>query len=306
MSARPEQGVTDADAAGDAARPAAPAASGAMPAAPAAPSAARVPSGPQLPVPLPPPGLLPWLRIRLRIAAAVATLLGGFAVQVLLFPLMGARGRGYAMTRWSRLMLRACGVRRLPARVAPEAAPGFAGALVLANHVSWLDILVLAALHPTHFVSKSEVGDWPLIGAMAKRMGTLFIERGRRHAVHSMIKLMATTLGKGESCTVFPEGTTGDGTTLLPFHANLLQAAVESGAPVQPVGLRYLRDGRPTLVTAYCGDISLGQSACAVLGTPGIEVELVATAPIASAGLTRHELADRTRAAIAAALGMPG
>ncbi|WP_085315191.1 lysophospholipid acyltransferase family protein [Derxia lacustris] len=277
-----------------------------MSAQPSDASAARVPVSPDIAVPLPPPGLLPQIRIRLRIAAAVATLVGGFAVQLLLFPVIGKGGRDFAMTRWSRLMLVACGVRRLPARIAPETAPGFAGALVLANHVSWLDILLLAALHPTHFVSKSEVGDWPLIGAMAKRMGTLFIERGKRHAVHAMIRRVAIALGGGESCTVFPEGTTGDGSTLLPFHANLLQAAIEAGAPVQPVALRYRLRGQPTGVTAYCGDISLGQSAFAVLGTPGIEAELIALAPIASAGLTRHELAERTRSAIAAALGCAG
>jgi len=267
--------------------------------------ATPVPASPVVPVPLPPPGLRAQVRIRLRLVAAVSLLVGGFVVQVLLFGLIGRRGREYVQTRWSRLMLAACGVRRLPARIAPDAAPGFRGALVVANHVSWLDIMVLAALHPTHFVSKSEVGDWPLVGAMARRMGTLFIERGKRHAVHSMIRQVAATLRTGESCTVFPEGTTGDGRVLLPFHANIIEAAVEAGAAVQPIALRYLRHGQPTDVTAYCGDTTMGQSAHAVLGTRGIEVELIALAPIATAGLTRHQIAERARGAIAAALDQP-
>ncbi|NDH31227.1 MAG: 1-acyl-sn-glycerol-3-phosphate acyltransferase, partial [Betaproteobacteria bacterium] len=102
------------------------------------------------------------------------------------------------------------------------------GELVVMNHISFIDILALDALRPVHFIAKSEIRKWPVIGILCDRTGTIFIERGKRHAVHDVLKTMANELRQGEVVSFFPEGTTSDGRQLLPFHANLFEAAVRS------------------------------------------------------------------------------
>lgn len=121
--------------------------------------------------------------------------------------------------------------------------------LLLANHISWLDILVLHAARHCRFVSKSDVKNWPLVGTLATAAGTLYIERSSRRDALRMVHLMEAALRGHDVLAVFPEGTTGDGHTLLPFHANLLQAAVIADAPVQPVGLRFV--DRASGLTSY-------------------------------------------------------
>jgi 1-acyl-sn-glycerol-3-phosphate acyltransferase len=123
-------------------------------------------------------------------------------------------------------------VQGLPAEAGPV--------LLAANHISWLDILVLHAARFCRFVSKAEVHHWPVIGRLATGAGTLYIERASRRDAMRVVHKMAESLRAGEVVAVFPEGTTGDGRELLPFHANLLQAAVSADAPVQPIALSFL------------------------------------------------------------------
>lgn len=141
------------------------------------------------------------------------------------------------VNQWSRDMLRIMGVQLVVRGQAPAAGP----CLVVANHVSWLDILVINAAQPVRFVSKSDVLHWPLIGRLVAGAGTLFIERESRRDALRMVQHMAERLQAGDRVAVFPEGTTGDGQSLLPFHPNLLQAAIAADAPIVPVALRYLR-----------------------------------------------------------------
>ena len=116
--------------------------------------------------------------------------------------------------------------------------------LVTANHVSWLDIAAVHAVCPqARFVSKADVRHWPLLGWLIGAVGTLFIERERKRDAMRVVHQMAESLIAGDVVAVFPEGTTGDGRALLPFHANLLQAAIAAEAPVQPVALRYTEPG---------------------------------------------------------------
>jgi 1-acyl-sn-glycerol-3-phosphate acyltransferase len=131
--------------------------------------------------------------------------------------------------------------------------------LLVSNHVSWLDIPVMHAARHCRFVSKSDVQDWPLIGTLATAAGTLYIERSSRRDAVRMVALMADALRDHEVVAVFPEGTTGDGCSLLPFHANLLQAAVSADAPAQPVGLRFIdqASGLTSHAPSYVGDETL-------------------------------------------------
>jgi len=132
--------------------------------------------------------------------------------------------------------------------------PVFAGPLlVIANHISWLDIIVLHAARHCRFVSKANVRRWPIIGSLATGAGTLYVERESRRDAMRVVHRMVEALQAGDVLGVFPEGTTGDGTSVLPFHANLLQAAVSADAPVQPVALQY----QPSRAVAYIDDDSL-------------------------------------------------
>jgi len=166
------------------------------------------------------------------------------------------------------------------------------------NHISFLDILALDALRPVHFIAKSEIRDWPVIGTLCVRTGTIFIERGRRHAVHQVLGTMARQLREGEVVSFFPEGTTSDGTRLLPFHTNLFEAAVRGGAPVRPVVLRYEQYGQASTLAAFIDDLSLLDCALTVFAAQGLSLHLQILDPVPSEGLTRHQLSARVREAM--------
>lgn len=190
----------------------------------------------------------------------------------------------------------------LQVRGAPAPGP----VLRVANHISWLDIPVLHAAGYCRFVSKADVARWPLIGAMATGAGTLYIARTARRDVGRMVQGMAAALQAGDVLTVFPEGGTSNGLQLLPFHANLLQAAIAAPAPVQPVALQFVdaRTGQISLAPCYVGDESLLRSVWRTLCTPGVQAIVSFGPPQAPQGRERrawaHELRDAVDALRAA------
>ena len=248
------------------------------------------------------------LRIALRLPLVVGLLLGGLLTVLLLFPVVGPGWRRGAIRRWSAMLVAACGV---VVRVRPH--PGSSpleslapGSFLVANHISWIDIFVIDGRCPASFVAKAEIADWPLVGTLVSRTGNLFIERGRRHAVHRMIERLVQALGEGARVAVFPEGTTSDGQRLLPFHANLVEAAVRARAPVVPRGLRYTTpEGEHAQAIEYIGDTTFVQSLLRILAQPSVHCELNLLAPIDEAGLSRHDIVERARAAIAAGAALP-
>lgn len=156
---------------------------------------------------------------------------------------------------WSRRMLSIMGIALDVQGQAPRPGP----LLQVANHISWLDILVMNAAHPSRFVSKADAQHWPLLGSLITGAGTLYIERENRRDALRVVHHMAERLRAGDVVSVFPEGTTGDGSALLPFHANLLQSAISAAAPVQPVALRYLQahNGEAHPGPVFIGDDTL-------------------------------------------------
>lgn len=145
-------------------------------------------------------------------------------------------------------------------------------ALMVCNHISWLDISVIHAARHCRFVSKSDIRDWPLVGALATGAGTLYIERTSRKDALRMVKDMADAMRNGDVVAVFPEGTTSDGRDLLPFHANLIQSAIQAQVPVQPMSLQFLdaATGEPTFAPCYIGDDTLLGSIWRTLTAPRI------------------------------------
>lgn len=228
-------------------------------------------------------------------------ILGGALTILLLFPFLKPDERDRRVVAWARKLLASVRVR-VRVRGRAPAVRG-EGAVIVANHVSWLDIHVLHSLLPTRFVSKAEVRDWPLLGWMATRAGTLYLERGRKSDARRVNEEMAGLLREGACLALFPEGTTTDGTRLLPFYPSLLQPAVAAGARVWPAAIRYRHaDGRINLAAAYCDHISLGQSIERILAQDEILAEVTFLSPIAASGLTRRELASRAESAIRAHL----
>jgi 1-acyl-sn-glycerol-3-phosphate acyltransferase len=200
---------------------------------------------------------------------------------------------------WSAKVLRLIGIT-LHARGTPKAG----AKLVVANHVSWLDIAAIHAVIPeAHFVSKSDVKDWPLIGRLVSGAGTLYIEREKKRDALRVVHQMAEALKAGDTVAVFPEGTTGPGPAPLPFHANLLQAAVATATPVQPVVLRFY-DAEHTIspLAEFLGETTLAQSAWRFVCSRGLNVEVTMLQAQDTAHADRRRLAEHLRQTIAAAL----
>ncbi len=194
-----------------------------------------------------------------------------------------------------------CQILGLRVAVAGGLAPGI---LLVANHISWLDIPVLGAQGDIAFLSKAEIRAWPLIGWMAKVLGTLFIHRGANQA-REIADQIATRARAGQVVVIFPEGTTADGTQLGPFHPRLFAAAQASGVRLQPVALRYGEPDRLDPIAPFIGDDQPLPHLMRVLRHPGIRVQVQFLPPIASAGLDRKGMAEACRRAIGEALGLP-
>ena len=180
-------------------------------------------------------------------------------------------------------------------------APRPGATLVVANHVSFLDIAAIhAAIPQARFVSKADVLAWPLLGWLIRNAGTLFIERERKRDALRVVHAMAESLQRGETVAVFPEGTTGAGDVPLPFHANLLQAAIATGTPVQPVVLRYAAPGEHVATAAqFLGETTLLQTVWRMASARGLAVHVEILPPVATAHADRRALAEHLRQMVA-------
>lgn len=237
-----------------------------------------------------------------RLTRGVVHLLHGMSIVALRFPSMDAQARARKVQWWSAKILRLLGIS-----LEVEGKPRPAAALLVSNHVSWLDIAVIHAACPhARFVSKADVLRWPLLGWLIKSVGTLFIERERKRDALRVVHEVAAALARGETVAVFPEGTTGAGDTVLPFHANLLQAAIGSHTPVQPVALRYQEPGQRFSVSAqYINQMTLVHSIWRVVTARGLSVHLRFLLSEGSTHADRRALAEHLRQEIQQALLEP-
>lgn len=241
------------------------------------------------------------MRTAFRLARVGLHLGYGLAVAALAYPAIGRPARLRLKQRWSRQLLGMLGVG-LRIDAAMPASP----ALLVANHISWLDIYVINALAPAAFVCKAEVRDWPLIGWLCERTETVFMPRGSRSAAKLAGEMVALRLRQGWRVAVFPEGTTSDGSGVLPFHAALLQGGIDADCLVQPLALRYLDErGQATAAAAYCGNTTLLQSLRRIAAMPRLEVRLDVLPPLDGRGAERRRLAAQAEAAIGHALNRP-
>lgn len=204
-----------------------------------------------------------------RIVRAMAHVLRGLWIVRSDFGRLPPDACSLVVREWSRQMLHIMGVELVVKGTPPAHGP----VLLVANHISWLDILVMDAARPARFVSKADVKHWPVLGSLITGAGTLFIERESRRDAMRVVHQMADSLRGHDVLAVFPEGTTGDGQTLLPFHANLIQAAISTDAPVQPVALAFVdgHTGGRSDAPLFIGDTTLLQSIWATLRATGVQ-----------------------------------
>ena len=239
------------------------------------------------------------LKLAYRLTRVLLHLVKGLTICAIVFPFIGHERRNRHIQRWSGQLLRICGIT-------VDITPGMQAlehALIVANHVSWLDIFVINTVFPSRFVAKAEIRGWPILGWLADKAGTVFIARGNRRDLRHIFKGLVHSLEKGERVAFFPEGTTASQGELLPFHANLFEAAIDAHVPVQPYALRYVDDaGRLHPNVDFVGEMSFAESMLLILKGSAIHAQVQCLAPLDSAGVHRRELADAAHAAILATL----
>jgi 1-acyl-sn-glycerol-3-phosphate acyltransferase len=218
-----------------------------------------------------------------------------------IYPHLNPSGQHRTLKNWNRQLLTILNIGILIEGEQPVHGKG--GCLIVANHVSWLDIIVMNAIHPSRFIAKSEVRDWPVIGWLCRRCGTVFIERASRKDALAVNRSISELLGQDVSIGLFPEGTTTEGKQVGPFYSALIQPAIDAGARVLPMALRYQdMDGEAEFAAAFIGDMTLTQSIWNILRCKQQNALVVFTPAMATANANRRVLAQAAHGAIAQAL----
>ena len=210
------------------------------------------------------------------------------------YPFLGASSRSRVIRRWCQTLLWTFGVRistdqAEPARSGP--------ALVVANHISWLDVLVLGVVSPGRMVARADLRGWPVLGPIAARAGTIFVDRARLSRLPDTVAEVSSALRSGASVLAFPEGTTWCGAAAGRFRPALFQAAIDAGVPVEPVSVGYLVGGRPSTVAAFVGEDPLLVSFWRVARASGLVAEARRHPPLAP-DTDRRTLARRAGALV--------
>lgn len=206
----------------------------------------------------------------LRAVCVVIWMALGLLLVLLVLPSLAQPVRAAVNRRWSRILMQLCGVG-----IRVQGAPKLTGPVLwVANHVSWVDVFVLNSVRSTSFIAKSEIRNWPLIGRLVAGSGTIFIERGQRHAVRKVGRQMQAHFERGAVIGLFPEGTTSPGFAVAPFHSSLFDAAIRAHVDIQPVALRFFHRGKRSDYVAFVGEQNLLQNLWCLLGATGVVVEL--------------------------------
>lgn len=243
------------------------------------------------------------LKACVKLARALVHVFVGFFTILLVFPRLNEAQKEQRVQVWSQGMLDRLGIELRvvgnPAAIGPM--------MLVANHISWLDITSMHAARFCRFISKADIKRWPVIGSLASGVGTLFIERESRRDAMRVVHHMAERLREGDVLGVFPEGTTSDGLSLLPFHANLFQAAIAADAPVQPVAIQFITraSGQVSLAPCYINDDTLQISVWRTLCAPDVVVVMTFGEPQVARGRDRRAWAAAVRDDIAAMRGAP-
>ena len=222
-----------------------------------------------------------------------------------IYPHLNQTRQNQTLKNWNRQLLAILNIRILIEGQQPVQSKG--GCLIVANHVSWLDIIVLNAIHPSRFIAKSEVNDWPVIGWLCRRCGTVFIERASRRNTSTVNRRISLLLGQNVSIGLFPEGTTTDGKQVGPFYSALIQPAIDAGIRLLPMALRYQhKDGKQEFAAAFVGEMTLARSIWNILRCTQQNTLVVFTPALSAENANRRVLARAAHEAISQALQTMG
>jgi 1-acyl-sn-glycerol-3-phosphate acyltransferase len=210
------------------------------------------------------------MRAAYRLARAVLHLLRGYWIIKTQFAKISQNERADHVRQWSSQLVAIFG---LELRIIGT--PIQSG-LFVANHISWLDNVAIHAAHFCRFVAKSDIKSWPVIGYLTDQSGMLFVERTSRRDSHRVVQIVSEQLKRGDCVAVFPEGTTGEGRELLPFHANMIQSAIDADSKVQPIAIRFTdtASGEQSFAPCFVGEDTLFQSVWRTLNANSITVTL--------------------------------
>ncbi|WP_436501878.1 lysophospholipid acyltransferase family protein [Actinokineospora sp. HUAS TT18] len=241
-------------------------------------------------------------RVVARLAGALGVLLASLLALPVL-PIIGARGRELLAKGIFRALLNAFGVKL---QVTGELPPAKGrGALVTANHISWLDIAAVNAVRPMRALAKLDIRAWPVLGPIVAAAGSVFLDRENLRALPKTMNELAEAMRNGSQVYVCPEGTTWCGQGLGKFRHAVFQAAIDGGVPVRPLALRFrMADGRETSAPSFIGTETIIDSVMRVARLRGLVLELHILDEIAPGrAANRRELAALAEAATSSALG---
>ncbi|MBY0574863.1 MAG: 1-acyl-sn-glycerol-3-phosphate acyltransferase [Undibacterium sp.] len=243
------------------------------------------------------------LRFYWRQLRVILHVLIGVMTCALIFPWVGAQNQEFLIRRWSSQLLGLCKIKLH--FIDKSHGKSAAHALIIANHVSWLDIFVINAWRPCHFVAKADIRSWPIAGWLSAQAGTIFLARGKQREVRRIYEGLVDQLQAKKRIAFFPEGTTGSQGAVLPFHANLFEAAIEAQVPIQAFAIRYLDpQGELEHAVDFIGEMSFAESMRLILDKNGTVVELIQLPSISTEGAHRREVADQAREAVVQGLNV--
>jgi 1-acyl-sn-glycerol-3-phosphate acyltransferase len=220
------------------------------------------------------------------------------------FPKLSKDDKLQAIKNWSQKTLNILGIHVVYESDHAHMATNRAPLLLVANHVSWIDALIIQAIQPSIFVAKSEVKHWPIVGQIATGCGVVFVDRGSPSSARRMVDDVASALHHGYCVAGFPEGTSSEGHTVSLFHANLFEAAINHHIPVQPLAIRYTnpQTGARCLKAAFIGDIGFVQSLHQVMTASGIQARVHVGETLSPQGHSRRTLAQLTHRTVSTQL----
>lgn len=226
----------------------------------------------------------------LRLIAILFVTLISLFIVLLLFPLIPKKHHPKIIKYWAHITLWCVGAKFDIETLDDESAAFILpNSMVIANHVSWLDIPVLYALYAVSFVAKAEIKAWPILGMMATRVGTIFINRSQKRNLGYINHSISDHLINGKMVVVFPEGTTTDGATVIPFKSSLFESAIASGAKIIPITIKYYKkNGDFADSVSYSGNLNLWQSVTNSLKLNGIQVKVIKLSPVTPSEFTNR------------------
>jgi 1-acyl-sn-glycerol-3-phosphate acyltransferase len=220
------------------------------------------------------------------------------------FPRLSRERKLEEIKAWSQHTLEILGIQVLHETSLTQIEQSAAPLMFVANHVSWIDALIIQSIQPSIFVAKAEVKAWPIVGSIAKGCGVVFVDRGSPSSARRMVDEVSSALHHGYCVAVFPEGTSSEGSSVSLFHANLFEAAINHHIQIQPLAIRYTNPntGALCLKAAFIGDIGFVQSLHQVMTSTGIQAKVHAGDMLSPQGHSRRTLAHLSQRSVSSQL----